>query len=82
MVTRSVPVGGIRVTTSSSQNGSTVNDQITGSDEPSSQRFSDREHKERLMCRCSSRMATFALLGGTRNPRLALLRERQSTSQS
>jgi len=37
MMSGSMSVGGIRVTASPSQNGSTVNDQITGSDESPSQ---------------------------------------------
>jgi hypothetical protein len=82
MMSGSVSIGSIRITSSPSQDGSTVNDQITGSDESLPQSFSDREDKERLVRWCSSRMTTFALLGGTRNTRLALLRERQSTSQS
>jgi hypothetical protein len=62
MVSRSVPIGGIRITTSPSQNGSTVNDEITGPDEPSSQSLQNDQHKERLMQRCTRSMATFAML--------------------
>jgi len=46
MVSRSVPEGGIRVTVSPSQDGGTVNDEITGSDESSSESLHNSEHEE------------------------------------
>jgi hypothetical protein len=59
---RSMPVGSIRITTTPCQNGSTVNDQITGSDESPSQSLQNHQHKEGLMQRRSGGMATFAML--------------------
>jgi hypothetical protein len=62
MVSGSMTVGGIRVTTSPSQDGSTVNDQITSSHESSPLRLQNRQDKEGLMERGSRDMTTFALL--------------------
>jgi hypothetical protein len=62
MVSGSMPVGSIRVTASPSQDGSTVNDEIPGSDEPSSESLQNKEHKQGLMHRRTSSMATFAML--------------------
>jgi hypothetical protein len=81
MVSGSVSVGGIWVTPSPSQNGSTVNDEITGSDESPSQSLQDDEHKQGLVRRRSCCMATFAMLGWTHNERLALFIQREATSQ-
>jgi hypothetical protein len=71
MVSGSVSVGSIWVTPSPSQDGSTVNDEITGSDQPSAQSLQHDQHKQRLMHRGTSSMATFAMLGWTHNERLA-----------
>jgi hypothetical protein len=81
MVSGSVPIGGVRVATSPSQNGSTVNDQITGSDESPSQSLQNNQHKQGLMYRSTSSMATFAMLGWTHHERLALFIQRQATGQ-
>jgi hypothetical protein len=81
MVSRSVSIGGIWVTPSPSQDGSTVNDEITGSDKPSAQSLHNDQHKQRLMHRGTSSMATFTMLGWTHNERLALFIQRQATSQ-
>src|SRR5260370_39006308 len=81
MVSGSMSVGRIRITASPSQNGSTVNDQITGSDQPSAQSLQNHQHKQRLMHRGSSCMATLAMLGGTHNESLALFIQREAASQ-
>jgi hypothetical protein len=57
-----MPIGGIGITTSPSQNGGTVNDEITGSDKPSAQSLQNKEHKEGRMQGRTSSMATFAML--------------------
>src|SRR6266581_3770483 len=67
MVSGSMAEGGIRITASPSQKGSAVNDQITGSNEPSSDGMQHREHEERLIQRSSCCAATFTLLRRTRN---------------
>jgi hypothetical protein len=67
---RSVPVGSIRITTTPCQNGSTVNDEIPGSDKPSAQSLQNHQDKKGFMQRRTSRMATFAMLGWTQNERL------------
>jgi hypothetical protein len=67
MVSGSVPKGRIGVAASPSQDGSTVNDEITGSDEPSSDGLQNGQHEERLVHRSASGMASFALLGFTRD---------------
>jgi len=46
MLSRSVPEGGIRVTASPREDGGTVNDEITGSDESSSDGLQNSEHEE------------------------------------
>jgi len=79
MVTRCVPVGSIGISASPSQDGSTVNDEISGSNEPSFESVHNNEHKEGLMQRGSSRMATFAMLGWTHNERPSLFIQRQAT---
>ena len=67
MVSRSVPKGRIGIAASPSQDGSTVTDEITGSDEPSSDGLHNGQHEERLLDRSASGMAAFALLGFTRD---------------
>jgi hypothetical protein len=57
-----VPEGCIRIVASPSQDGSTVNDEITSSDESPSQSLQDDKHKKRLVQRCPGSMATFAHL--------------------
>ena len=81
MVSGSVAIGGVRVATSPSQNGSTVNDEITGSDESSAQSLQNNQYKEGLMQRRSGGMATFAMLGWTHNERPSLFIQRQATGQ-
>jgi hypothetical protein len=62
MVSGSVSVGRIRVTTSPSEDRSTINDEITGSNQSGSKSLQDRQDKQRFMQRCSSYVATSALL--------------------
>jgi hypothetical protein len=76
MMSGSVSIGGIWVTPSPSQNRSTVNDQIAGSDKSSTQGLQHDQHKERLMHRGTSSMATFAMLGWAHNERLSLFVQR------
>jgi hypothetical protein len=80
MVSGSVSVGGIWVASSPSQDGSTVNNEITGSDKPSTQSLQHNQHKEGLMHGGTGSMATFAMLGGTYNERLALFIQREAAS--
>src|SRR5581483_7140535 len=81
MVSGSMPEGRIWIAPSPSQDGSTVNDEITGSDEPMADRLPHDEHKERLMQRGSCRFPSFPLLGFARNARLSLFVQRQTTGQ-
>jgi hypothetical protein len=62
MLSRSVPVGRIRVTTSPGQDRSTINDQITGSNQSGSQSLQNRQDKQSFIQRGSSDVATSALL--------------------
>jgi hypothetical protein len=62
MVSRSMPEGGIRITASPSQDGSTVNDEVTSSDESSSDGLQNNENKKGLMQRCPRSLAAFAML--------------------
>jgi hypothetical protein len=82
MVSGSMPEGRIGITPSPGQDGSTVNDEITGTDEPSPERLHNDQDKQCLMQRRSSSMTTFALLGGALNARLSLFIQRQATGQS
>jgi len=79
MLSGSMPIGGIRVATPPSQNGSTVNDEIPGSNESLFESLQNHQHKEGLMQGCSSGVATLALLGWARNTKLSLFVERQAT---
>jgi hypothetical protein len=82
MVSGCVAKGGILVTAAPSQNGSTVNDQITSPNESRAESVQNGEYKERLMQRGTSCVATFALLGFARNAGLPLSVQGQPTSQS
>jgi hypothetical protein len=62
MLSGGMPVGSVRITSSPSQDGSTVNDEVSSSDESSAQGSQNNQHKEGLMQRCSGGVATFALL--------------------
>jgi hypothetical protein len=76
MLSWSVPVGGIRVTTSPGQDGSTINDEVTGSNQSSLKRLHNDQDKQRFVQRGSCDVATSARLRGARNFRLALVIER------
>jgi hypothetical protein len=67
MVSRCVPKSSIRILASPGEDGSAVNDKITGSNESGSQSVQNRENEERLMQRGTSYVATFALLRFARN---------------
>jgi hypothetical protein len=62
MMSRGMPEGGIRVTASPGQDGSTVNNEITGSNESSPDGLSNGEYEEGLVRRGSGGVATFAML--------------------
>jgi len=79
MVSRSVPIGSIRIAAFPSQDGSTVNDEITGSDKPSAQGLQNHQHKQGFMWRRSGSVATFAMLGWTHDERSSLFIQRQAT---
>jgi hypothetical protein len=79
MVSGSVPKGRIGIAASPSQDGSTVNDEITGSNEPSSEGLQNGQHEERLMHRSESLMTAFALLGFTRDTDVSIFAQWQAT---
>src|SRR2546423_10602538 len=81
MVSGSVPEGRVRITTSPSQDGSTINDEITCPNEPSSESLQNRENEERFVHRSTSSMTAFTLLGFAGNARLSLFIQWQPTSQ-
>jgi hypothetical protein len=81
MVSGSVPKGRIGIAVPPSQDGSTVNDEITGSDEPSSDGLQNGQHEERLVHRSASGMAAFALLGFTRDTHVSIFAQWQATSK-
>jgi hypothetical protein len=82
MMGRSMSKGGIRITASPSQNGSTVNDEIPGSNEPSSDGRENREHEKRLVHRGTSSVSTFTLLRWAWDAWLPIFAQWQATSQS
>jgi hypothetical protein len=82
MVSGSVAEGRIRIATSPSQDGGTVNDEVTGPNESFSDGISHGENEERLVQRRASTMTAFALLGFARNADVSLLVPWQATSQS
>jgi len=80
MVRRSVTGGRIGVRSAPDQDGSAIDDQIAGSDEPSTYGTPDGEHEEGLKRRRSCRLPAFAQLGRTGDTRVASRVERQATS--
>src|SRR5512135_2607038 len=81
MVGRGMPKGGIRITASPSQDRSTVNEEVTSSNKPSSESLENCQDEERLVHRGTSGMATFAVLGFAGNSGLSLFVHWQPTSQ-
>jgi len=82
MLSRSMSIGSIGIMASPGQDGSTVNDEITGSSQSRPQGVQNSDDKKGLMHRCSGGVATFALLGGARNARLSLLVHGEPTRKS
>ena len=72
----SVPEGRIGITASPGQDGSTVNDEITGSDESSSDGLQNGQHEERLVRRSTSGVTAFALLRFTRDTDVSIFAQR------
>ena len=62
MVSGSMPDHSIGITASPGQDGSTINDEITSSNESSLESLQNDQDKKRLRQRCSGSVATFALL--------------------
>jgi hypothetical protein len=67
MLSGSMTKGGIRVGSMPRQNGSTIDDQIASTDEPTTQGSEYTEHEEGFGQRGASLLSTFALLGRTGN---------------
>jgi hypothetical protein len=82
MVSGSMTESGIGITASPSQDGRTVNDEITSPNESRADGMENRKHKERLIERGPCCMTAFALLGFAGNARLPLFVQRQATNQS
>jgi hypothetical protein len=82
MVSGSMTESGIRIMASPSQDGCTINDEITSPNESRSDGVENREHKKRLIERGTCCMTTFPLLGFAGNARLPLFVQRQATDQS
>src|SRR5258708_2702489 len=81
MLSGSMTKGSVRITASPSQDGSTVNDEITSPDEPLSNGLQSREDKERFVQRGSGYAATFALLRWAGNAQASTFVQRQATGQ-
>jgi hypothetical protein len=62
MLSRGMTKGRIRVGSTPSQNGSTIDNQITRTDEPSTQSAQDAKHEECLGQRGASPLPAFPLL--------------------
>jgi hypothetical protein len=69
MVSRSVTKGSIGIGSAPCEDGSTIHDQIAGSDQTSAYGLPDREHEERLKEWSSCRRPSFAQLGRAGNAR-------------
>jgi hypothetical protein len=78
MLSASMTEGGVRIMAYPSQDRSTVDDEITSPNEPSSHGLQHREHEERLVQRGSCCMTTFALLGWTGNAQVSIFVQRQA----
>ena len=76
MVSRSVPKRSIGIMASPGEDGSTVNDEVTGSDESRVKSLQHCEHKERLIQGRSGSMPTFPLLRFARNTDVSLFVQR------
>lgn len=72
MVSRSVTKGSIGIGSAPREDGSTINNQIAGSDQTRAHGLPDREHEECLKERSSCRLPAFAQLGRAGNARLTI----------
>src|SRR5260370_36512529 len=81
MVGRSMTSSGIRIASAPSQNGSTIDNQITRSHQTAAHAPPDGQHKEGLKGRRSCRRPSFAQLRRARHARQALGGQRQATGQ-
>jgi hypothetical protein len=72
MMGRSMSVGGIRISASPSQNGSTVDNEVASPNQSLAQRLPDSEYKERLVNGSPSTVATLALLRRARDTELSV----------
>ena len=73
--------GSIGISSSPSQDGSAIDDEVACADQPTSNGGQHAEHKERLWERGSSAGSSPPLLGGTGNPWSTIAIQRQATSQ-
>src|SRR2546421_8829744 len=81
MLSRGMTDSGIRVGAVPRQDGSAIDNQITRSDQPTTQSRQYAQDEERLGSRRSGGLATLALLRGTGNARPPILPQRQAAGQ-
>src|SRR5437764_611388 len=81
MLSRSMTESRIRVGSAPSEDGGTINDQITGPNQPTTHCGEYTEHKEGLRQWRSRLLPAFPLLGGTRNAGATILAQRQAAGQ-
>ena len=82
MLGRSMAIGSIGVSATPGKDGSAINNQVAGPNEPTVQSDEDGEDKKRFRQRCSGTIAPLPLLRGARDAGTAILPQRQAARQS
>jgi hypothetical protein len=77
-----MPKGGIGVCAALGKERNAIDDEIAGTNEPTTKSGQDREDKHCLWERCSGLTPTFALPGGARDAGTAILAQWQAARQS
>src|SRR5258708_37980081 len=81
MLSRSMTEGGIRIGSSPSEDGSTINNQGAGTNQPTTDGGQDAEHEERFRQWGSGALPALALLRRARNAGVAILAQRPAALQ-
>jgi hypothetical protein len=76
-----MPISGIRVSTTPGEDGSTIDDEIAGTNQPSTNGSQDAQHKERLWEWSGGLLSAFALLRRARNTWTAIFAQRQAAGK-
>src|SRR5258708_5475895 len=81
MLSRSMPIGRIRVSAMPSEKRNTINDQIAGPNQPTAESGEHAENEQCLRQRRATELAALALLRRTRNARMTIFVERETACQ-